>query len=133
VTFASGSPAYVAAHHIAVVEERLPFAEAYCLSRLVFEHSGGPVIPGKEGPVSLQLCKRLALKELVQFTNEVSDSSANARLSIAPGLLAQLGDRPQPVRRSDRRRTMWPVEVTQLGLDLVAAAFGTPTDPPTAD
>lgn len=40
---ASGKPAYVAAHWIAVRDAELPFDLAYLLTTLVLEHHGGPL------------------------------------------------------------------------------------------
>jgi hypothetical protein len=127
-TRADGPPAYVAAHRIAVIDGRLPFDEAYCLAKIVFYHAGGPTVPERTGPISLKLCKELAAQDLVFLTAEMREPTrAIVRLTVSALLIEELGWAPDggtelttvPTRR---RKADWFVEVTQDGLDLVAAA-----------
>lgn len=128
-TRAGGPPAYVAAHRIAVVDKRLPFDQAYCLAKLVFEHAGGPVAPDRQGPVSLKLCKALAAEDLVMLTADMAEATpATARLTVTAAMLDMLDHVPGPTvvvetSGSRRKKVDWRVEVTQDGLDLVPAAM----------
>ncbi|GII23654.1 hypothetical protein [Planosporangium mesophilum] len=125
-----GPPAYVAAHRIAVVDGRLPFEQAYCLTKLVFDHAGGPVVPERRGQMSLKLCKALAVENLVMLTGEMSETMpAIVRLTVTASFLEELGYLPEQIvvvesRNSGGHKNVnWFVEVTQEGLDLVASAI----------
>ncbi|MEH0975171.1 hypothetical protein V6U77_28985 [Micromonospora sp. CPCC 205546] len=131
-TRAGGPPAYVAAHQIAVIDKRLPFDQAYCLAKLVFDHSGGPAVPERSGPVSLKLCKALAAEDLVLLTGEMTEvMPVTVRLTVSASILDMLGPPPASTviveaggggRR--RKKAEWFAEVTQEGLDLVTSTIG---------
>jgi hypothetical protein len=131
-TRAGGPPAYVAAHRISVIDGRLPFEQAYCLTKLVFDHAGGPVVPQRAGPVSLKLCKALAAGDLVLLTGEMSETMPAAiRLPVTAAIIEELGyvpDQTMVVEHYDasrrRKKAAWFVEVTQAGLDLVVSSGG---------
>jgi hypothetical protein len=130
-TRAGGPPPYVAAHRISVVDRRLPFDQAYCLAKLVFDHAGGPVVPERSGPTSLKLCKALAAEDLVVLTGEMSEViPVTVRLTVPASLLDMVhpptGDAPLVETRpgaSRRTKVDWFVVVSQRGLDLVASAI----------
>ena len=130
-THASGSPAYVAAHRISVVDGRLPFDQAFCLATLVVEHAGGPVAPGRTGPIALDLCKQLSSADLVLLTTEMlSRTRATVRLTVSPSVLDEFVDMPAPTIvvseyeiDRPRRKAHRYAEVTQAGLDLVVEAL----------
>ena len=123
------------AHKIAVVDGRLPFELAYCLSLLVFDHAGGPIEPERTGPMSLTLLKQLSAQDLVFVTAEmISPARAVVRLTATPAIVDEMVDIPASTvvvtyydvaRR--KKKANWFVEVTQQGLDLVAGALA-PTD-----
>ena len=130
-TRAGGPPAYRAAHKIAVIDGRLSFEQAYCLSRLVLDYGSGSAVPERGGVLSLKLCQELAAENLVLVTAEmISATMATVRLTVTPAMLDEIIDIPAPTivvntyeaaRR--RKKANWFVQVTQLGLDLVAAAL----------
>ena len=129
-TRAGGPPAYVAAHQIAVVDRRLPFEQAYCLAKLVFDHGGGPAVPERSGPVSIKLCKALAAEDLVLLSGEMSESIPLTVRLTTPASLLDVVDRPpdqaivlETYGSSRRKKVSWFAEVTQKGLDLVASAI----------
>lgn len=130
-TRAGGSRAYVAAHRISVVEQRLPFEQAYCLALLVFDHSGRPFVPERKGHISLKLCRELAAQDLVMLTGEMRDiARAIVRLTVSAALLDELPGLPDQtvtVQSYDepgrRKKVNWFVEVTQDGLDMVASVL----------
>src|SRR3954469_9732054 len=95
-TRAGGPPAYVAAHRIATVDRRLPFDQAYCLSKLVFDHAGGPFVPERNGPISFKLCKALSAENLLILSGEMNETlSAVVRLSTTALFLQELGHAPE--------------------------------------
>jgi len=123
-----GPPAYVAAHRIAVTDERLPFEQAYCLARLVIEHGGGPLVPERTGTMSWRVFKPLAADDLVLVTSEFSDALSPAvEVTISALFVEELGYAPPAKVRINgfipsHRRTDRYVEVTQRGAELVANA-----------
>jgi len=123
-----GTPAYVAAHHIAVVDGRLPFEQAYCLSRPVIDYCGGPFAPERAGPMSWKVLKLLAADNLVLVTSEFSEHLRPAvELANSALLIEELGSVPPAGVRitgftPSRRRIERYVEASELGADLVAAA-----------
>lgn len=126
---AAGPPAYVAAHRIAVVDGCLPFEQAYCLSRLVIEHGGGPFAPERAGTMSWKALNALAGENLVFVTSELSDRlRPEVELTISALLIEEFGSSPPAGVRingfitSRRRKIDRYAEVTEQGADLVAAA-----------
>ncbi len=123
-----GPPAYVAAHRIAVIDKRLPFEQAYCLSRLVIEHGGGPLVPERAGTMSWRRFKPLAAENLVLVTSEFSDALIPAvEVTISALFVEELGYAPPSKVRINgfiptHRRADRYVEVTEQGADLVATA-----------
>ncbi len=124
-----GPPAYVAAHRIAVVDGRLPFEHAYCLSRLVVEHGGGPFPPEPAGTMSWKVFKALASEELVFVTSELSDGlRPDVELTISALFIEEFGSTPPAGVRingfitSRRRKIDRYITVAAQGADLVAAA-----------
>ena len=125
---AGGSPAYVAAHRIALLHRRLPFGEALCLTTLVLEYTGGPVVPGGAGPITVDHCLKLFERGFVTMTTEmISHVPALARLTLSSSILEELVGTGAVIQESEtERRPQQPkyyVEVTQTGLDLVVDAL----------
>jgi hypothetical protein len=124
----AGPPAYVAAHRIAVIDGRLPFERAYCLSRLVIEHGGGPIAPERAGTMSWKVLKALAAEDLVFVTSELSDRLRPVvELTISALFIEEFGSAPPAGLRingftTSSRRIDRYVEVTEQGADLVATA-----------
>jgi hypothetical protein len=125
----SGSPAFVAAHRIAVVDQRLPFEQAYCLSRLVINHGGGPLVPERDGTMSLKLFKTLAAEDSVIITSEFSERlRPEIELTLSTLFINELGSVPPPGVRvngftQSRRKIDRYVEVTEQGANIVVAAL----------
>lgn len=125
----AGPAAYVAAHRIAVVDGCLPFEQAYCLSRLVIEHGGGPFAPEHAGTMSWKVFKALAGANFVFVTSELSDRLRPAvELTISALFVEEFGCAPPAGVRlngfvTSRRHTIKRyVEATEQGADLVATA-----------
>jgi hypothetical protein len=126
---AAGPPAYVAAHRIAVVDGCLQFEQAYCLSRLVIEHGGGPFVPERAAAMSWKVLKALAGENLVFVTSEFSDRlRPEVELTISALFIEEFGSAPPAGVRingfitSRRRKIDRYVEVTEQGADLVATS-----------
>jgi hypothetical protein len=125
----AGPPAYVAAHRIAVVDGCLPFEQAYCLSRLVIEHGGGPFAAERAGTMSWKVLKALAGEDLVFVTSEFCDRlRPEVALTISGLFIEEFGLSPPAGVRIDgfitsrRREIDRYVEITEQGADLVATA-----------
>jgi hypothetical protein len=126
---AAGPLAYVVAHRIAVVDELLAFEEAYCLSRLVLEHRGGPFVPERSGTMSLKLFKSLAAEDLVLITSQFSETlRPEIALTISSLLIQEHGSTPPVGVRvtgfAQRRRNVDRyAEASEAGVDMVAVAM----------
>lgn len=124
-TRAAGPPAYVAAHRIAVLDKRLPFDQAHCLARLVYEHGGGPFPAERSGQMGLKLFKALAAEGLVNLDVTVNDPvPVIVRLRVPPTMVdtfEEFSGRTITVWAKPRGKSaVWYAEATQEGLDLVA-------------
>jgi hypothetical protein len=124
----TGPLAYVAAHRIAVVDERLPFELAYCLSRLVIEHGCGPLAPERRGTMSLKVFKALAGEDLVIITSEFDERlRPEVELTLSELFIDEVGPTPPAGLRitgftPGRRNIDRFVEVTEHGADIVVTA-----------
>lgn len=130
-TSVSGSPAYVAAHRMAVVDKLMSFEDAYLLGRFVHERLGGPMaLPARKfmtvaqakrltaggwvtmdgsSDVSQPVLLRYASEETAQYPFEANVTVELLQVELLPAVVT----------------SAWMVEVTEEGLFAVLGRAAT--------